>query len=95
MYKLTIPAGQIIAGESAPFKGPHGVVYFSTEAYNLPTNNPNFLPGTYVHELGNILDIRNGGDGYAHGDPNPQTNQGDPDTGAKLERCVFGTMQKP
>lgn len=84
-----------------PRVGPHGTVLMAAELVN--GNSPNTLNaifGTYVHELGNILDIRLNPDvpaedyGRIFGDRiNPP--DGDTDTGANLERCVFGSLQYP
>jgi RHS repeat-associated protein len=55
----------------------------------------------YTHELGNILSYkvsktrRTAGDYNKYGDPNGIANSGgykDKDTGAALEKCVFGTL---
>jgi hypothetical protein len=52
---------------------------------------------TYVHELGNNLSRRISGDGKTFGDPQGimNVNGGKPDfdTGANLERCVFGNVK--
>lgn len=88
------------AGKSNPFLGPNGTEYLAADFIKGATN-PNFFPGLFVHELGVILDVKLYPDsedkkyGKHHGDSNPDTNEGDDDTGAALERCVFGHMQNP
>jgi len=69
---------------------PFGVVLIASDYATLPIySSPeerNQTPiRTYVHELGNILSSRFGGSGKAFGDRNAE----DPDTGQRLEDCVF------
>ena len=85
-------------GNSGP-AGPYDTVYIAREVFfgNTP-NTLNAIYGTFVHELGNILDIRlnpnppSGQLGMTYGNPNDPL---DKDTGAALETCVFGSLQYP
>ena len=86
---------------SSTSRGPNDTVLIAAELIN--GNSPNTLNaifGTYVHELGNILDIRLNPNvpaqdyGRIFGDHVNPPN-GDTDTGANLERCVFGSLQYP
>lgn len=86
-------------GSSRPFRGRHGTVYVASEVFTGNTPNTlNAIYGTYVHELGNVLDIRLNPNvpqaqyGRTYGNP---TDPDDTDTGAALERCVFGSLQYP
>lgn len=85
------------SGSNSPFKGKYGTVYLRKEFYlsKLPYTME-WIYGVYAHELGNILDSR------LH--PNDNVlgmnygNKNDPfdlDTGAALERCMFGTIGFP
>ena len=86
---------------SSTSRGPNGTVLIAAELVNGNTPNTlNAIFGTYVHELANILDIRLNPDvpavdlGRIFGDHiNPP--DGDTDTGANIERCVFGSLQYP
>lgn len=86
---------------SSTSRGPNGTVLIAAELINGNTPNTlNAIFGTYVHELANILDIRLNPDvpavdlGRIFGDHrNPP--DGDTDTGANIERCVFGSLQYP
>jgi RHS repeat-associated protein len=86
-------------GSSAPFKGAHGTVYVASGVFNGNTPNTlNAIYGTYAHELGNILDIRLNRHvsqaKYGRNYGNPKDPQ-DTDTGAALEKCIFGSLQYP
>ena len=58
----------------------------------------NAIYGTYAHELGNVLDIRlnpkapQAQYGRTYGNPKDAV---DTDTGAAIERCIFGSLQYP
>lgn len=86
-------------GSSRPFQGRNGTVLIASGVFN--GNTPNTLKaiyGTFVHELGNIRDIRLNPSvpqaqyGRTYGNPSDPV---DTDTGAALENCVFGSLQYP
>jgi hypothetical protein len=88
-------------GSSRPFSGRFGTVLIDSGTFNGSTpNTMRAIWGTYAHEAGNILDIRLNPNapqsryGRNYGDRvNPPG--GDTDTGANIERCVFGSLQYP
>ena len=76
----------------------NGTVYIARDSY-LGLNVRGFLPTdevirTFIHEWGNILSYRNAnGNASAFGDPNGiGKSYKDPDTGARFEKCVFGSV---
>ncbi len=86
-------------GNNNPTRGRHGTAYVPTEVFTSNTpNSLNAIYGTFVHETGNILDARLNPHSSA---ANYEANYGNPtdvvdtDTGAALERCVFGSLQYP
>ena len=94
-------AGHLADGCNAPNSGPKGTVFVSSNMFwsNEP-NVMNAIYGTYAHELGNILDANlnppgTSGQPYERTYGNPQEPEGDPDTGAQVEICLFGTQQYP
>jgi RHS repeat-associated protein len=86
-------------GSNNPSCGPNGTTYIANTLCNKARNAMNAFWGTYVHELGNLLDEElnyHGQPGFSYstyGDPNSPDK--DRDTGAALERCVFGKLQYP
>lgn len=85
------------AGSNDPNHGPHGTVFVAKEIYNSKgPNATNAIYGTFVHELGNILDERLHPNSPTYGRDygNPQATD-DTDTGAALEKCLFGSLQYP
>ncbi len=87
-----------LATYGIPSKLGHGTVYIAND---VPVTTTEIVK-TVFHELGNILSINlsskltGRGDPYAYGDPNgipyPTTSGTylDKDTGARLEKCIFG-----
>ncbi|MFL6207478.1 MAG: RHS repeat-associated core domain-containing protein, partial [Pyrinomonadaceae bacterium] len=79
------------------FKGRNGTIYIASEVFNGNTpNTMNAIFATYAHETANKLDIRlNWGKanaGWTYGNPK---DTWDTDTGAAVERCLFGSPQYP
>ena len=79
--------------------GPTDTIYIARDVFNGNTpNTMNAIFGTYAHELGIILDIKlnpsppPGTLGFTYGDPNDPE---DKDTGAAIEKCLFGSLQWP
>jgi YD repeat-containing protein len=79
--------------------GPTDTIYISKDVFNSTSANAmKAIFGTYAHELGNILDITinpsppPGTLGRTYGDPNDTE---DTDTGAAVEKCLFGSLQYP
>ena len=100
--QLTAMAGTPAVAWNQPYAGPHGTVFISKELYNSTGSNTlNAIYGTYAHELANILDERlnppgtTGGQPYGRTYGNPFEPEGDSDTGAQVEICMFGSMQYP
>ena len=98
MVQVGATAGVASAsGSNNPRRGRYGTVYVASELYgSTGANVQNAVYGTFAHELGNILD--------AHLNPaaaNYEANYGNPtdpvdsDTGAAVERCLFGSLQYP
>jgi RHS repeat-associated protein len=82
-----------VAGFNAPSSGPYGTVYIASDIfYGSTPNTLNAIYGTYVHELGNILNYTLNGSERTYGNPSDPT---DTDTGSALEKCVFGSLQNP
>ncbi len=86
-------------GGSDPFYGKHGKVVIESATYNSRSwNSRKAVFGTFAHETANILDMRTNPNepaatyGKVYGDPNDAF---DDDTGAKVERCLFGSLQYP
>jgi hypothetical protein len=86
-------------GSSRVDRGRYGTVYVASEVFNSNTSNTlNAIYGTFAHELGNMLDARLNPnvsqEKYMrnYGNPNDPV---DTDTGAALERCLFGSLQYP
>jgi hypothetical protein len=93
-----------IAGINNPGLGPNGTVYVAADIWNSRGSNAiRAIHGTYAHEKANILDAQ-------INPPNPNANQNarpyqrtygnpndpeDADTGAAVERCMFGSLQYP
>lgn len=80
-------------GTIDPTRGPNGTVYVASDLASLGELALRNQQGTYVHELGNLLDARlnpkgkNGRNpGYVYGD---DESEFDKDTGQQLEDCVF------
>jgi hypothetical protein len=93
-------AGQPATAWNQPDNGPLGVIYISTDlVFSNGSNVENAIFGSYAHELANILDERLNPPGTTNGQPyggtygNPREPQGDPDTGAQVEICIFGALQ--
>ena len=88
-------------GSSNPGFGKFGKVYIDSGTFQGRTpNTMNAIYGTYAHETANISDIKlnpkepSATYGRVYGDKvNPPG--GDTDTGANVERCVFGSLQYP
>jgi len=79
--------------------GPTDTIYVARDVFNGNTpNTMNAIFGTYAHELAIILDIKlnpnppPGTLGFTYGDPNDPE---DKDTGAAVEKCLFGSLQWP
>ena len=79
--------------------GPTDTIYIARDVFNGNTpNTKNAIFGTYAHELGVILDIKlnpsppPGTLGMTYGDPNDPE---DKDTGAAIEKCLFGSLHWP
>jgi len=89
-----ISGGGLADGSSDNRKGPYGTVYISREGYNAGTSNTlQFIFGTFAHETANLLDYRlNFTDSRTYGNPSDRI---DTDTGAAVERCMFGTLVQP
>lgn len=71
----------------------HGTVYISSDLYAKISMDEKVR--TYFHELGNILSTSLTGtmQGSLYGNPNGTgTHYKDPDTGARLEKCIFGSV---
>jgi YD repeat-containing protein len=69
----------------------HGTVYIASNLYG--TISQDERNRTYFHELGNILSAQITGDARHFGDPRGiGTHYLDPDTGARLEKCIFGSV---
>jgi hypothetical protein len=88
-------------GSSRPFSGRFGIVLIDRGTFNGTTpNTMRAIWGTYAHEASNILDIRLNPNvsqsryGRIYGDRINPPN-GDTDTGANIERCIFGSLQSP
>jgi hypothetical protein len=77
-----------------PKKGPHGTVFIQSGAWNLPGYPLDVLQGAYIHEYGNILAYKHGGNFYKFGDKAGVGNAKDKDTGANFQRCVFPSSVK-
>jgi hypothetical protein len=61
-------------------------------------NTWNAIFGTYAHELGNILDRRLNPNQTPEKRGRTYGNEKDPhdtDTGAAIEKCIFGSLQYP
>jgi hypothetical protein len=96
-------AGASFYGDATRF-GPNGTVYMASDlaSYAASTVITAFELGqrTYVHEFGNLLSRRISADGSAKtfgvsgGVPHAGDSslRPDDDTGANLEKCVFGNM---
>ena len=89
-------AGQPSVGWNAVGKGPNGTAYMASDSifHSTGPNAANAIAGTFIHELGNILDAKVNPTGvsgkhYESTYGNPHDPE-DIDTGAALERCVFG-----
>lgn len=88
------------AALNAPGEGRSGKVYVSKEfSESTGSNALNAIYGSYAHELGNILDAKINPSGTrtrpyqnVYGDKDDPT---DKDTGAAVERCIFGALQGP
>ena len=69
----------------------YGTVYIAQELYTAISQDERNR--TYFHELGNILSAQITGDARHFGDPNGiGIHYKDPDTGARLEKCIFGSV---
>ena len=70
----------------------YGTVYIASDLYGMISADERVR--TYFHELGNILAASITGDiqGAHYGNPNGIGNAKDPDTGARLETCIFGSV---
>ena len=83
---------RLITKEMTIFRGP-GVSMpcgaWSAKGYPLDV-----LQGAYIHEYGNILSLKYGGDAYKFGDKAGVGNVKDMDTGANFQRCVFPSSIK-
>lgn len=79
-----------------PGSAGNGTVYIASDLYGRLSTDEKVR--TYFHELGNILSHRStGGNARAFGNPNgigrsPDKAKRDPDTGARLESCIFGSV---
>jgi RHS repeat-associated protein len=74
--------------------GKYGTVWLAHDVYNDPILSSQEKQRAFVHELGNILSqrISSGGSQRTFGNPNGLGSNGDVDTGANLENCVFGNV---
>jgi hypothetical protein len=86
-------AGSIWPGDESI--GPNGQIRMASDLGSF--GGLELYQRTYVHELGNKLSRQISGNGKTFGDPAGITSEdgGDPDddTGAKLEKCVFGNVK--
>jgi YD repeat-containing protein len=79
-----------------PNKGKHGTVYIQSGSWNYPNYPLDVLQGAYIHEYGNILSYKYGGNNfYKFGDKaGVGKSFKDTDTGANFQRCVFPSSVK-
>jgi hypothetical protein len=87
---LNLPAGASAASTPA---GKFGTVLFPKERFNDANYPIEQINRIFAHELGNILSYKLSKSGYTYGDPNGiGAGFKDKDTGAKLEKCIFGNV---
>jgi RHS repeat-associated protein len=86
-------------GANNPGFPPYGMVYIAREYWDTGgVNQVNANYGTFAHETANILDAtKNGQNGNYERNYGDTVHPpgGDKDTGAAVERCMFGSLQRP
>lgn len=96
LAKRSDHAGKVrsVIAISDPNKGKNGTVFIQSGAWNYPDYPLDVLQGAYIHEHGNILAKKYGGDFYKFGDKAGVGEKKDRDTGANFQRCVFPSSVK-
>lgn len=92
--------GNRATGFNDPNSGKYGRAYVASEVFKSQEPYAGMaIAGTFVHELGNILDEKlyppTNGDGKYGSHHGKSDSNWDKDTGAAFEKCVFGTIWTP
>jgi len=73
-----------------------GTIYIASDFFNTGGANQVFANyGTYAHELADMVSGQTTGDETSFGDPPNDNNGGDTDSGAAVEVCMYGALQRP